>query len=254
MSKYYKSNGLYDYLDSNPNPSLKFPKGELWALIYADKEDNFEPRVLALVIGVNETGKIVNNAVETRKLLRQISTRTGLPLVTIVFRTDLPTIEEVDYSVGDNKLMKISLKQLADELKDLGLPLNDLPTSHAINKASSSAYQNWQRENLGNKIVAVDIDMFKVSDQGDLVRFYELKRSFQSFEDWKPYVDDYNNFRALSKLANQTGVEFDIVYNIRTNNPWNDNVQELNVFNVDFSKQTPISEGRRISLSDFMEY
>lgn len=252
MSKYYRSNGLYDYLDRNPNLSLKFPKGDLWTLIYADKEENFEPRVLALVVGVDAAGNGPANVLETKDLLEQISNRTGVPLVTIIFRTDVSNITSVSYALGNEPTSTISLNQLAQNLNNLGLPLNNQITNHAINSASSSAYQNWQRDNLGNRIVAVDIDMFKISVQGDIIKFYELKRSFMSFDRWRPYVDDYNNFRAISRLANLCDVQFEIVYNIRTKNPWNDDVSNLNIFEVDFRNNPPISEGRSISLNDFL--
>ena len=161
MTKYYKSNGLYDHLDKNPNPSLRFPKGDLWALIYADKEEGFEPKVLALVIGVDGAGNGPVNVAETKCLLEKISFEVDIPLVTIIFRTDVQSITNVNYALGNEPIVTISLNQLAQNLNNLGLPLNNQITSHAISSASSSAYQNWQRANLGNRIVAVDIDMFK---------------------------------------------------------------------------------------------
>lgn len=254
MSVYYKSNGLYDYLENNPNPFLKFPEGNVWALIYADKDKDFEPKVLALVIGTDSMGNEPTNVSETKNLLSQVSHSADVPLVIITFRTDLEQIEEVGYAIGDDAVQQISLIELAGKFKDLGLPVNNRPTNHAINKASSSAYQNWQRNNLGDRIVAVDIDMFKVSEQGRIIKFYELKRSYKSLDEWQPYVDDYNNFESISKLAKICEVQFDIVYNSRTTDPWNDDVENLKVFNVDFSESQPVSDGRYMSLSEFIEY
>lgn len=244
---------MYDYLEQNSNPTLKFPKGDTWALIYADKT-NYETKVLVLAVGLKKGELLSNNTYEIRDLLLQLSNRSGVPMVTVIFRTDIDTISEVFFSIGTNKYKKITLLDLAGILKEFRLPVSNYPTEKAINDKSSSAYQNWQRENLGNKIVAVDIDLFKVNANGDILRFYELKRSYYDFSQWVPFKVDYNNFKAMSKLANKVGIEFDIVYNIRTKEPWYDDISRVNIFKVDFDEVVPISVGIQMSIHNFINY
>lgn len=241
---------MYDYLDRNPHERLKFPSGNLWPLIYANKV-NFDAQVLVLVVGT-EGGTISNSFQEQHALINQLGERANIPVAVVAFDTDVRIIEEVQYSEGRNRLERISLLTLADRMKALGLSVNNTPTSKAINDEYSSAYHKWQRDNLGNDIVVVDIDMFKISSEGVIEKFYELKRSFKELNEWSPYQVDYNNFRVMSRLANKTNIGFDIVYNRRTKNPWFDDISNLSVFNVDFNRGTPINPVGRVDLETFM--
>lgn len=100
-----------------------------------------------------------------------------IPFINICFDDKVDNIEYIkiqDALLGTWK--DISLQELKDVFKKFGVPINDNPCYKAINDKKSSAYHNWQRENLGN-ITVSDIDLIRVSE-GRIQEIVELKRSF----------------------------------------------------------------------------
>lgn len=152
----------------------------------------------------------------------------------------------------DGNFANIPLPELAKKLQSFHWEMNRHPTKKAINSESSSACMNWQRRNLGNRMIAVEIDMFKISRQDVIERFSELKRSYFTLNQWRPFSVDYNNFRVVSKLAQMSDIQFDIVYNRKTKNPCFDDPSQVRVVHVHDDQDIVISDGRCMTIHDFM--
>jgi hypothetical protein len=250
---YYKSNALYDYLKENQYTQYKFTSGDLWQLIYGD--NNCDPKLLVLASGVDHKQYLNNlsqNEKEGLQLLKKVSEITQIPLRFVRFIIDSEEVDEVITFRNDEKPIKVKMNQLKDLFHQEGLPVSDSATDKYLNDASSSAYHNWQRNSLGRDIKVSDFDLWKVDHNGKPIELYELKRSYYALDRWKPFSDDYSNFRLIHKVVAPVGIHFKIVYNVRTKNPWNDNISKLKIFEVDFDQEPPINQLGIIELSDFL--
>lgn len=63
-------------------------------------------------------------------------------------------------------------------------------------------------------------------------------------------TDDYRNFMLISNLCNSCGLQFKIIYNQRTKDPFTDKIDKLKIFSLDFSKNPPITEDGIIMLEE----
>jgi hypothetical protein len=145
------------------------------------------------------------------------------------------------------------MAELAESYGQIGLSVSNSATKKYLNELTSSAYHNWQRSSLGSELTVSDIDLWRIDDKGNPVVIFELKRSFIDLYKWVPYGDDYKNFRLISNICNNSGVEFKIVYNQRIKNPVVvDKIEKLKIFKVDFSKFPYISDGVIINLEEFI--
>lgn len=219
---YYKTNGVYKMLERADSHPFRWVAGNAWTLIYGDNQSN--PLVCALV-----AGKSWSFQKEIFSLVKRISEVAGLPMVYIEFDDQRSEIEEVEASVNGSDLKKYELHNLRDLFSSFGLPVKSGKVSKAINDASSSAYHNWQRRNLGNISVS-DIDLFRKSTESVPAEIIELKRSYISLERWKPFPVDYTNFNLLLSVAKLCSLEFSIAYNVRHKNPFYDDASMLSVF------------------------
>jgi len=61
----------------------------------------------------------------------------------------------------------------------------------------------------------------------------------------------FRNFRLISNLCNKAGLEFKIIYNQRIKTPFQDKIDFLKVFSINFSKNPSILENGIIALSEF---
>ena len=131
----------------------------------------------------------------------------------------------------------------------MGLPVKSGACGKSVNDATSSAYHNWQRANLGS-IKVTDIDLIRLNDQGMPVEAIELKRSYYPLKDWKPYSDDYVNFNLLHSVCQSAGMEMNIAYNVRQTKPtFFDNASRLTIFSYK-NVNSPIKMGEY----DFSEF
>lgn len=253
MTKYYNSNALYDCLDQNPINRLQFPKGEIWPLVYGDKK-TFEPIVLVLAVGRKQKNEDLTEVDKHWRLLSEVGKKANVPVCKVEFNTRNPSITKVQFSTVPGNEKVITLEELKKIFKKFNLPVTNAKIDKAINDKSSSAYQNWQRKALGNKIIVTDIDIYKIDTTANAIEsFYELKRSYKSLDVWQPYLCDYNNFKLMSKLAKKCGANFHIVYNRRETNPFNDDISLLKVYDVDFSRNKPVTKKGQFLWNDFLK-
>lgn len=249
---YYKSNAIYEYLLSKKLPQFKFVVGNAWQLVYGDNECN--PLLLIFAIGVqgseilNDLSKEENEAFELLKIVGQ---KANLPVKQIRFASDITEVEKIQVLNTNNELTELTMLELSELYKSFGLPVSDTATSKYLNDSTSSAYHNWQRSSLGRNLTVSDIDLWRVNNEGIPEIIFELKRSFYDLDKWKPFTDDYRNFQLISNLCNKSGIDFKLMYNQRIKEPFQDKIDRLKLFSVDFSKTPSIKEDGIISLVEF---
>ncbi|NPD21417.1 hypothetical protein [Alterinioella nitratireducens] len=219
---YYQSNAVYQKLDNTKDHFFMWVTGNAWTLIYGDRDSS--PIVVALVAGRSWTPQL-----EIKGLVKRISVVAGLPWVEIYFDDTVKEIDFVDFAVGGAPLKRISLPDLKAALRDLGLPTSSGATLKALNDASSSAYHNWQRANLG-AITVSDIDLFRRKTELVPAEFVELKRSYISLDKWTPYRQDFPNFQLIHSVSRSCGIPMTIAYNVRQKSPFRDDADTLSLF------------------------
>lgn len=256
MTRYYQTNSLYQFITENSLTNFKFTSGNMWQLVYGDSQCN--PKLLAIVSGINSTelenGLYSDSENEAINLMSDISERSGIPLRFIRFSTITSEVSEVlTFRKGDEYYQKLSLNELKECFRNEGLPVSNSSTNKYLNDATSSAYHNWQRNELGRDLKVSDFDLWKVDSEGKPVELYELKRSIISLNRWQPYTDDYNNFRLIYNVLSDLEINFKIAYNVRTKNPWNDDISSLKIFDVNFRNDNPIQYNSTLELQEFIK-
>lgn len=230
-TNYYIGNGVYRYLAGcKERDNFFWTSGNLWMLVYGD--GNFEPRVLT-VASASRLGQ--STSVEEKNAVREarrITEGTDVPVNFIRFDPK-KTMATVRYwEPGMRHIQEISSVSLKERLMAYGLTMNERTAHKSINDRSSSPYHNWQRNNMGDSVVAADIDLVR-HDGNNPIEIIELKRSYIAIDKWEPYKQDYRNFILPSKLAEKRNINFYIVYNRRTKQPFFDDVSRLKIFEFD---------------------
>lgn len=240
--KYYKTNAVYEAVLKTQSHSFAWVSGNAWALVYADSTAT--PKALVLAYGSSW-----DKQDDFIKVLEHVSTISKIPLYFIEFEDDVDEIVGVRIKNSVSKSYYISLEKLKSIFQKLGLPVSTGQCLKSVNAATSSAYHNWQRANLGG-IVVTDIDLFRLDNEGKPVEIIELKRSYISLKDWCPFKRDFSNFNlllAISKLAN---LKFNIAYNLRETEPvFKDDASNISVFN--YGK---VNESTRVAELSFSEF
>lgn len=250
---YYQTNALYNFLEEHPDDRFFFVASDMWMLTYGNSD--CDPLLLVLVSGVHET--VITNAITVKErsaieMLNSISIASNVPLIFIRFSIDLESIDSIMvYDAQAINFQRKSLDELKATFSRYGLPIKNAPTAKYLNDKLSSAYHNWQRHQLGSSLKVSDIDLINIKD-GALFAFYELKRSYKSLEIWQPYRDDYPNFILLSRLASRAGLRFRIAYNVRTKNPWNDDISRIKVFGFNHVGQNKVRDLAIYTLENFL--
>ena len=205
----YTGNDIYDYVTANKLDYLYMMEHH-WLLLYGDS--NCVPKLLVIASKTNdieapysvEDSKDANNSYLVSKSLK-------LPFLFIRFSETSENVSVWDSGNRDWKVMHFDdLRNIFDgyEVVQPGTP------KKAINQYSSSIYQDWQRDSLGN-ITVTDLDLVKLNDK-KVSTIYELKRSKVPLERWKPYSDDYPNFALIINAIVNAGndIRFKLIYNL----------------------------------------
>ena len=240
--EYYTDNKLYQFLRNTYK--FKFSDINVWELIYGDKFSN--PKLLVLVAGIHMEDSYKNLYdifdKESYACLKYLSEKSGLPFVY--------------FAEQCGEFRKLTLNELKEIFQTYDLPIKDSTTQKYLNDRTSSAYHNWQRDNLGDEITVSDIDLWVMHPNSNIpIAILEIKRSKIPLDSWTPYKDDYPNFKLISNLCNVSNIKFKIVYyhmgEGTTYRP--EDISKVKVFDVNFKKDPPISSpGRVIPLPDFI--
>lgn len=249
--EYYKSNALYEYITANNIQHFKFVVGNAWQLVYGDNGCN--PLVLIFAVGVSHAelnNKPSNAEKEAFNLLAITGQKANLPVRFIRFPSDVAEVESVNVCDSTFNYKEVSMPELSAMFGSFGLPVSNTKTAKYLNDRTSSAYHNWQRNSLGAALTVSDIDLWRINQAGDPEIVFELKRSYYDLARWKPFADDYRNFKLISNLCNKANMQFKIIYNQRIKNPFQDKIDRLKIFTLDFSKNPPITEDGIIMLNE----
>ena len=220
---YYKSNAVYEALDRTSGHPFAWVSGNAWMLAYADS--SAVPRVMVLAYGTS--WKPQANAA---KALLKIAAAAGLPIVRVRFDDSVGEIDRVTYAEGMSAPgTAISLADLKAKFQAFGLPVKQGACGKSVNDATSSAYHNWQRDNLG-AIKVSDLDLVRLDSAGTPVEILELKRSYYPLAEWAPFSKDFVNFNVLLAIARKSNLRFTIAYNLRQKNPFKDDASTLSLF------------------------
>jgi hypothetical protein len=247
---YYKTNALYEYIRAHGLTRYRFVSGNTWQLVYGDS--HCRPRLLVVAAGVPAAGLYGQPSKEEQEafdLLQCISEKAGLSLLSIRFATDVTEVASVVVADQLCAYKVCTMLQLSELFSSFGLPVTGTATAKYLNDKTSSAYHHWQRSCLGPDLKVSDIDLWRTGSNGRPHTIYELKRSIEPVAKWKPYKDDYNNFRLLFNLCCKAGLQLKIIYNQRTKQPFHDNIRKIKIFRVDFSKDLPIKEEKEVLLT-----
>jgi len=241
MKSYYKGNALYKYIAGNKLERFSYVTGNLWQLVYGN--NNCEPKVLVTVSGVSESeyGNINKQEIKADTQLKVLALEKGITCLFVQFRSDIEFIESIMISsdIQNDTLKQISLEELRERFNNCGLSVSNTQTGKYLNDKTSSAYHNWQRSSLGRNITVSDIDLWISNKEMKFFAVCELKRSKIAIENWEPYTDDYRNFQLIHNLINPK-YKFFIIYNLRVPKPFKDDISKLKIFEVDFTKSSPI--------------
>ena len=255
MANYYKTNGIYRYLRENGCTDFSFVSGNMWWLVYADRQS--EPKLLVMACAVSDDAyagdAISYEEIRAERVLGRLSELTELPLLVVRFSGECEEVARVKISRDRDGFAEINLSELKEVFRSYGLEVSrqGAATHKYLNSAKSSAYHAWQRAELGYLITVTDLDLIRT--QGDKpVAIYELKRSFYPLDGWRPYRDDYANFEIISKLAKRAGTEFEIVYNRYLKDSNWDDVSQLMRFRYDHTTAEKVKKLGRIGISDFV--
>lgn len=250
--EYYSSNALYEYIAKKHLPQFRFVTGNAWQLVYGN--NSCLPLVLVFAVGV-PVAEIENPPSDEERaafnLLSIAGERAMLPVKYIRFACDVYEIETVRVSDGSFAYSSLTMPALSELFRSFGLPISNTRTAKYLNDKTSSAYHKWQRSSLGAALTVSDIDLWRLSESGTPETVFELKRSIYDLGRWAPFKDDYRNFMLISNLCNKAGMQFRIIYNQRTKIPFEDKIDRLKTFSVDFSKTPPITGGGIITLEAF---
>ncbi|MCG7856695.1 hypothetical protein MD537_06945 [Flavihumibacter sediminis] len=250
--EYYKSNALYEYISARNLPQFRFVVGNAWQLVYGD--NNCCPLVLILAVGV-KIDQIDSPPIQAERdafnLLAIAGANANLPVRYIRFACDVAEVENVRVSDATFTYSSLSMPELSSLFGSFRLPVSNTRTAKYLNDKTSSAYHKWQRSSLGAALTVSDIDLWRLSKTGKPEIVFELKRSYYDLGSWKPFTDDYRNFKLISNLCNMAGMQFKIIYNQRIKTPFEDKIDRLKIFTVDFSKNPKIELDGIITLDEF---
>lgn len=240
---YYKTNAVYGLLELEEEHPFVWVSGNAWMLVYGDQ--NAYPQALVLAFGSSwETQKDVIS------VAKKIAQKSGIPLLFVKFNDAAPLIDKVGFGKPGQKPCELNLDELKNEFRKLGLPVRSGACGKSVNDATSSAYHNWQRSSLGS-IKVTDIDLIRLSAEGEPIEAIELKRSFSPLKQWNPYPVDYVNFNLLLAVCDKSAMKMTIAYNVRQTRPvFNDDASRLALFSYAASN-SPVRIGQ-FNYSDFL--
>ncbi len=226
-SSSYDGNAIYDCLQKNSASFLLKPGQEVWPLIYATKDGR--PQVVVMV----STDRATPNPFFVRQV-EHLARKAGLPFRRLTFCAAPPATPHgspapltfVMHTEGHAQ--PITQEAWKQEMDRLGVPTQGA-ANKPINRASSSAYHDWQRANLGN-IRVVDLDLLRINPRGQLTHVIELKRSSMGMASWQPFRADQPNFDVIAQVARKAGVEFELAFTRYNKQTLRESTHQIKVF------------------------
>lgn len=233
----YSGNAIYDYLaqQTPANPYLIAPGQKTWPLIYSNNKG--QPAVIVLVCEAIPTapGKPSTtgaNCQFANHLLR-LATRANLPFRALSFWCGPSGALQLAWMQAPGQpgscFQSIDEQHWRAELESLGVETNG-SAAKDINRASSSSYHDWQRRQLGTQTRVVDIDLLRLTPQGQVSDLVELKRADMPLDKWWPFPQDLPNYQLLHATAQAMGVGLEIAFNTYKKINKQDDLSRFRVF------------------------
>lgn len=84
-----------------------------------------------------------------------------------------------------------------------------------INAHTTNEFHRFERRALRHRLTDIDAFHYALTDEGNAFRpvaLFELKRSFMSVEEWRPFDDDWRAYSTLLSIARCADVPLFVVY------------------------------------------
>lgn len=226
----YTTNAIYEYLKVRQHLEFNYLyiKDGNWLLIYGNEQA--EPKLFLIASRLKEPldGGIT---VFERTALALLSNQ-PVPVRILRFSESGFSKEISISSVTNERIEVIPTTELYGRLfEPYGLTADPNSKTKPVNDATSSTFHDWQRAFLSGRLKVSDVDVIVYGNDLSAIRIYELKRSYYSLADWKPYADDFQNFKLLRR-AFDGNVPIYILYNKFSGNPRVEDISFLRVFKI----------------------
>jgi hypothetical protein len=172
--------------------------------------------------------------VEALKVAYEISRcHNHLPVAMLKYDPGTQPLKDVMFitSPKSHKGKRIKIENLLGVFEEYGLNVSSSVSSKIINDAPSSTYHQWQKEFLGDGIIATDIDLIKNPFDNENRKLFELKRSCKALKTWTPYPDDFNNYLMLANLL-PDGEKLTVVYNVYTKPKSGERIDDISTVKI----------------------
>ncbi len=124
MAQYYKSNAIYDLIESTRN--FRYTTENLWILIYGNRD--CDPKVILLLSGYcnddYESKTLTTKESEMMIYTEQLSYKSGVPFLYVRFNQDAKILSDVKIMVG-GRFKSISLAEYVNILVGFGIQKTD---------------------------------------------------------------------------------------------------------------------------------
>ena len=221
----YDGNAIYRHLAQHPHSALVGPGAQTWPLVYADKDGT--PKAVVVVCDITPGQPIPANPTFL-KHTHALAQRMGVPFRMLLFCSKQPPLKFAVIDGPGIPRRYLDPNQWRDEMKGFGIDVRGT-SNKAINRASSSPYHDWQRDNLG-AIRVVDIDLLRLDEARSVTHLIELKRSSIPMESWTPFAKDSKNFDVLANVAQLTCTSLELAFNGYNKQTLVDDLSRFNVF------------------------
>ncbi len=209
---FYKYNALCEYANEQSPEHFYFANNDVWILLYGNKADK-AAKVLALVSEVdNDNDYNSTTFLEKERVAADMVKylwEKSKDITCIAFRYMKGSFSECRSLRG----AVLTLEELYEKFKNSGLEVASSKAGKDVNKYTSGDFHDWQRENMGSKIIVTDFDLIGLDDNGRPEVVYELKRSKRHIDKWVPYPDDFSNFEMLMGFCDRAKLDFLLVFN-----------------------------------------
>lgn len=245
----YKTNAIYEYLKTKPKGKFNYflINENVWVLIYATSD--IQPKLILLASQLNDD--LEREGTDFENLSFKLLEKFNAPIRILRF-TEKTFSKNVVISDKENAtLFSIETSKLYELLfEPYNLPADINSKTKPVNDATSSTFHVWQRNFLSGKIKVSDIDLIQYNDDYTPTKVFELKRSFQELEEWKPYTVDYPNFILLRRTIPEE-ISFFILYNLCIGADKIEDLTNIRVFKVEDDTPKIVKVQRGQNLFDF---
>jgi len=220
----YDGNGVCDYISMHKSKSIYLTDTSKSILVVAEKEKS-KPLFIVLDDRVGDVHSSYDESeIKAFTIGGYFAKQSGLPFIIVRYKDkDNIAFENREIALAlwnknENTISKTKyccIDEFVRLLNTLGIKAeyeNRTPDKKQNDKLSSD-FHLWQREKLKVGIFT-DVDMLRYDEaNGKIKCIYELKRSVNSMDTWKPFLNDKNNYSILANMCELLKVPLVVVFN-----------------------------------------